>query len=87
MNGLVSGGGGGWRAQVVHVRMTLDCMKKLLQLTIKEREINIRIRNKFSVRANPKITEHQHVLVKRSSLFYAQVWEKEECVLTVGKVR
>ena len=74
------GGGGHKSCMYERVRMTLDYMKKLLQLTIKEREINIRIRNKFSVRANPKITEHQLVLVKRSSLFYAQVWANEECV-------
>ena len=67
-----------------HVRMTLDYMKNQLHLTIKECEINMRIKNKFSIRANPKISEHQLVLVKRSSLF--QVWANEECVQTVGTV-
>ena len=32
------------------------------------------------MKANLKITEHQRVLVKRWSLFYAEVWVNEECV-------
>ena len=55
----------------MYVRMTLD---------YKERKINMRIRNKFSVISNPKSSEHRPDLVKRSSLFYAQVWANEERV-------
>ena len=45
-----------------------------------------RIRNKFKNRkqnypvdANPKISEHQLVVVKQSSLFYAQEWADKDC--------
>ena len=48
------GGGGHKSCMYERVRMTLDYMKKLLQLTIKEREINIRIRNKLSISRQPQ---------------------------------
>ena len=42
-------------------------------------KISFTSQSKNPLAANPKISEHQLVVVKRSSLFYAQEWANKEC--------